>query len=495
MRDKTEIRPAILVGTTSDDLADSLTRALASFAVERVTTPSELWRAVKRETYDLVVIDSTLGAKIAGVLRRRLAVKERPPEVLELASRPTPNGGGQIAYNEDLARTIAEIFAKINRRKAMERTGLIGRSNALIRISEIVLQVAPTPVTVLIEGESGTGKELIARAIHGNSARADGRFVVLNCGALAEGVLESELFGHEKGAFTGAGAQRKGMFELAGGGTLFLDEVGELPLATQVKLLRVLEEREFMRVGGTVSLQTDARVVAATNRSLARDVERGRFRQDLYFRLCVVRIGIPPLRERPEDIEPLFWHFVRAISEDVGRPLPRVSRAAIEALEDYAWPGSVRELRNFVESVVVVRGGDEIKYEDVESYVADHARLNPRLPVPRTGTQESVGLELVLDALVALRREVSELRKDLNLARWAGPLHEIEVAHEVGQPGAIQSGKQLRPVASMEEVEREMIENALREARGNRRKAAAMLGIGERTLYRKIQKYELQEVR
>jgi DNA-binding NtrC family response regulator len=312
---------------------------------------------------------------------------------------------------------------------------------------------------------------------------------------LAEGVLESELFGHEKGAFTGAASRRKGLFELAIGGTIFLDEVGELPLGTQVKLLRVLEEREFMRVGGTETLQTDARVVTATNRSLARDVEEGRFRQDLYFRLCVVRIDVPPLRERIEDIEPLFWHFLRQISDEVGKVPPQVSGQAVEKLGDHSWPGNVRELRNFVESVVIMRSGDDIRLEDVEAYVADRSRLNPRLPVLSGRIGEQASLELILDALVALKQEVGDLRRDLNLQQWTGPVHEIEVAHEIGQSPFSQKGKLDRQATSIEEMERDTIERALRKADGNRRKAAGLLGIGERTLYRKIQKYGLQDVR
>jgi DNA-binding NtrC family response regulator len=490
----TTTTPRILIGTEDEALASRLIGAVGNYYVDRVSSPKELWLSVRGEIYDVVIVDKRLGSNAARVLRRRLAVRERPPEVLELSGTRAEAVAADATLDEEETQLVAEVYAKVHRRRAFERTGLIGRSDALYRIAQLILQAAPTPVTVLIEGESGTGKEVVARAIHDNSKRAAGPFVVLSCGALAEGVLESELFGHEKGAFTGATSRRKGLFELAMGGTIFLDEVGELPLGTQVKLLRVLEEREFMRVGGTETLQTDARVVTATNRSLARDVEEGRFRQDLYFRLCVVRVDVPPLRERPEDIEPLFWHFVRQISEEVGRAAPQVSGPAVDKLGDHSWPGNVRELRNFVESVVVMRSGDEIRLEDVEAYVADRSRLNPRLPVLSDRFGERASLELVLDALVALKREVAELRQDLNLQRWTGPVHEIEVAHEVGQTPFPQWNKKERQATSIEEMERDTIERALREANGNRRKAAALLGIGERTLYRKIQKYGLQDV-
>jgi DNA-binding NtrC family response regulator len=421
-------------------------------------------------------------------------LREWPPEVLHIGEGVPPDA---LSLADDDERLAAEVFARVHRRRILQRTSLIGHSAALLHVAELILQAAPTTVTVLIEGESGTGKELVARAVHRNSKRADGPFVVVNCAALAEGVLESELFGHERGAFTGAATRRQGMFELAHGGTVFLDEIGEMTASTQVKLLRVLEEREFMRVGGSSLVRSDARVVAATNRNLASEVDAGRFRQDLFFRICVVRIELAPLRDRTEDIEPLFWHFIRQISRDVGRDPPVASRLAVEQLEVYSWPGNVRELRNLVERLVVMRGSDEIRAEDVQLYLATRGGANPRLPV--VGRRGELPLDVILDALLALRREVADLRRDIQRRGFVGtsaqPLSvsEIEDAHEIPMPQTREEPSRTLP--SMEEVERQTIENALREAGGNRRRAARLLGIGERTLYRKVRRFKLQEVR
>ncbi|MCU0612032.1 MAG: sigma-54 dependent transcriptional regulator [Candidatus Eisenbacteria bacterium] len=486
--------PIIVVASDDDDLAERLVRALRSFSVERAASPSDLWLRV-RDPADLIILDARLAPNAETVLRRRLAMRERPPEILTIAG---DDAAGGLSLDADDERFAAEVFARVHRRRILERTGLIGHSTSLLRIAELILQAAPTPVTVLIEGESGTGKELVARAVHRNSKRAEGPFVVVNCAALAEGVLESELFGHERGSFTGAAARRQGMFELAHGGTVFLDEIGEMTAATQVKLLRVLEEKEFMRVGGSSLVRSDARVVAATNRNLAHEVDAGRFRQDLYFRICVVRIELPPLRDRIEDIEPLFWHFVRQISGEIGRDPPVVSRLAVEQLESYAWPGNVRELRNFVERLVVMGSPTEIRTEDVQEYLAAKGVFNPRLPV--VGRRGELPLDVILDALLALRREVADLRRDLERRGLVGqtarsvPVSVIEDAHEL----PLASSHNMRPervIPSMEQVERETIEHTLREAGGNRRQAARLLGIGERTLYRKIQRFNLQEVR
>ncbi len=486
--------PVVVVVATADDaLAARVERALRPFSVERVPTATDLWARL-RAPVDVVILDTRLASNAEAVLRRRVSLQERPPEVVVVGDA----GEGSLPLAGDDERFAAEVFALARRRRILERTGLVGRSKAVLRVAELILQAAPTPVTVLIEGESGTGKELVARALHRTSRRADGPFVVVNCAALPEGVLESELFGHERGAFTGAATRRQGMFELANGGTVFLDEIGELSASTQVKLLRVLEEREFMRVGGSTVVRSDARVVAATNRDLAREVEAGRFRQDLYFRICVVRIELPPLRERVEDIEPLMWHFLRQISKEVGRDPPAVSRLAIEQLESYAWPGNVRELRNLVEWLVVMRGSQEIRAEDVREYLETRAGPNPRLPV--VGRRTDVPWEVILDALVALRREVAELRMDLRRRGFVAPpaqtlpVSEIEDVHEVPEVPA-ESSPGPRPVPSMEQVERETILNALKEAGGNRRRAARLLGIGERTLYRKIRRFNLEEVR
>ncbi|MBN1426285.1 sigma-54-dependent Fis family transcriptional regulator [Candidatus Fermentibacteria bacterium] len=487
--------PLILIGSADDAAAAKLTRALRSFSVQRAANATELWLRMK-DPIDLVIIDTRLAPNVAAVLKRRIALQDRPPEVVQMGD-VAPDAPDSLSLGDDDEHLLAEVFARVHRRRILEQTGLIGRSTSLSRIAEIILQAAPTPVTVLIEGESGTGKELVARAVHLNSRRSEGPFVVVNCAALAEGVLESELFGHERGAFTGAAARRQGMFELAHGGTVFLDEIGELAASTQVKLLRVLEEREFMRVGGSSIVRSDARVVAATNRNLAHEVAAGRFRQDLFFRICVVRIDLPPLRERIEDIEPLFWHFLRQACADIGRDPPVVSRAAVERLESYSWPGNVRELRNLVERLLVMGGSDEVRAEDVEEFLAARGARNLRLPV--VGRRGEVPVDLILDALLALRLDLADLRRDLARRGLLGqstqpvPVSDIEEAHEVVQTSHEGSGS--RPAHSMEEAERETIECALRESGGNRRRAAEILGIGERTLYRKIRQFGLQEIR
>jgi two-component system NtrC family response regulator len=241
---------------------------------------------------------------------------------------------------------------------------IIGESRAMKEVFELVEKVAATKATTLITGESGTGKELVARAIHARSPRAGESFIAVNCMALTETLLESELFGHEKGSFTGASSRRKGRFELADKGTLFLDEVGEIPASVQVKLLRVLQERTFERVGGDQPITVDVRIVAATNRDLSRAVKEGIFREDLYYRLNVVRIDIPPLRERPEDLPALVAHFVGKYAQEVGRPAPEVSPEAMRRIYDHPWPGNVRELENALERAVIL-AGPEIRPSDL----------------------------------------------------------------------------------------------------------------------------------
>src|SRR5581483_9747349 len=281
----------------------------------------------------------------------------------------------------DLDEVFAGIRRILDRRRLSLETGLIGESEAIREVMVKIEQMAPVSSTVLIEGESGTGKELVARAIHRLSPRRGKPFIAVNIGALPETLLESELFGHEKGAFTGAAERRLGRFELAHGGTLFLDEIGEAPLSTQVKLLRVLEQREVMRVGGSQPFRVDVRVVAATNRPLREHVEAGEFRTDLYYRLNVLTIYLPPLRERREDIPLLVRRFIQEFSAQHDRPFRGISADAMQILSDYSWPGNVRELRNLIESMVVLAPGREITAEDIPRPLRDGgaARL---LPVP-----------------------------------------------------------------------------------------------------------------
>ncbi|MBX9855288.1 MAG: sigma-54 dependent transcriptional regulator, partial [Gemmatimonadaceae bacterium] len=448
---------------------------------------------------------------------------------------------------------VDSIRRRIERRQLAELTGLVGESAAIREVLVKVEQIAPVTSTVLIEGESGTGKELVARAVHRLSPRRGKPFIAVNVGALPETLLESELFGHEKGAFTGAAERRLGRFELADTGTLFLDEIGEIPQSTQVKLLRVLEEREVTRVGGGQSIPVDVRVVAATNRPLREHVEEGQFRADLFYRLNVLSVYLPPLRERREDIPLLVRRFVSEFSSLHDRAFNGISADALALLVEYHWPGNVRELRNLVESMVVLAHGREIVADDIPRAIRDGGgrRL---LPVPVgpmvQGAERAQGreLEFIVRSLVELKLQVEELRRRMDVEQrpplgWVGEVHPLGMPpvgvppgglHPVGnghvaaplggdvtlgpvvsagglrggdfrggefrggEPYGIEPRDQappatvitLGPGMTMAEIERVAIQAALRDTGGNRRKAAELLGIGERTLYRKLREYE-----
>ena len=409
----------------------------------------------------------------------------------------------------------AAVRRLLERQRLADATGLYGVSRAVREVLVRVSPVAPVTSTVLVEGESGTGKELVARAIHSLSPRKNKPFIAVNVGALAETLLESELFGHEKGAFTGAAERRLGRFELANGGTLFLDEIGEIPPSTQVKLLRVLEEREVTRVGGTQSIPVDVRVVAATNRSLREQVEAGSFRADLYFRLNVLSMYLPPLRERRDDIAYLVRRFVREFAAAHEREFHGISAEAMQALVDYTWPGNVRELRNLIESMVVLAPGREITVDDIPRGIRDEG-VSRLLPVPigpvlRAGSQaEGRELEFIVRSLVELKLQVEELRRrmdaqprevagsalSLGSSRPEGAVVVAPVVRAI-EPAVAPGPRALvtiTPGMTMADIERAAIESALRETRGNRRKAAEMLAIGERTMYRKLKEYQLDGV-
>jgi DNA-binding NtrC family response regulator len=429
-----------------------------------------------------------------------------------------------VGYVETWPKPIAldEVVDGIRRRLDRQRlallTGLVGESEAIREVLVKIEQIAPVSSTVLIEGESGTGKELVARAIHQLSPRRGKPFIAVNVGALPDTLLESELFGHEKGAFTGAAERRLGRFELADTGTLFLDEIGEVPMSTQVKLLRVLEEREVTRVGSGQAIPIDVRVVAATNRPLREHVEEGGFRADLYYRLNVLRIYLPPLRERRDDIPLLVRRFVAEFSRLHDRPFHGLSADALALLVEYPWPGNVRELRNLIESMVVLAHGREIVAEDIPRAMRDAGgrRLLPVHvgPIVREGERaQGRELEFIVRSLVELKLQVEELRRRMDTTvapvsnGWVGevraqsgsgasglveiavPSHAIrgiEPREQAAAPTVITLG----PGVTMAEIERTAIESALRDANGNRRKAAEVLGIGERTLYRKLREYE-----
>ena len=388
---------------------------------------------------------------------------------------------------------------------------MIGQSDAINEVLLKIEQIAPVSSTVIIEGESGTGKELVAQAIHKLSPRRGKPFIAVNAGALPETLIESELFGHEKGAFTGAAERRIGRFELADEGTLFLDEIGEIPPSTQVKLLRVLEERKLTRVGGTTQIPINVRVVAATNRPLRESMEEGRFRADLYYRLNVLGIYLLPLRERTQDIPLLVRRFIKEFAAQHDRQFQGISAEAMEILMSYPWPGNVRELRNLVESMVVLAPGREIGPEDIPRAIREggSARFLPVHvgPVVRGAIgAEGRELEFLVRSMLELRLQVEELRRRLDTERdhqevWVANAREVQPAALAPVAGssaiAIEAPNQppppatiqLAPGMTMAQIERAAIEAALRETRGNRRRAAEILDIGERTLYRKLRDY------
>jgi DNA-binding NtrC family response regulator len=417
------------------------------------------------------------------------------------------SGYVEIFSKPIVVEEVANVVRQILRRQELSRlTGLIGDSESIRQVLVQVDQIAPVSSTVLIEGESGTGKELVARAIHRLSPRRSKPFIAVNVGALPETLLESELFGHEKGSFTGAAERRLGRFELANTGTIFLDEIGEVPPSTQVKLLRVLEERVVTRVGGVQEINVDVRVVAATNTALKEGVELGTFRADLFYRLNVLRIYLPPLRARRDDIPLLVRRFVRDLSREHDRPFHGISADAMQPLVDYPWPGNVRELRNLIESMVVLSPGREIGPDDIPPQIREGGatRFLPVHVGPVTRERDGAAgreLEFILRSLVELKLQMEELRRRVDdytaaSATWLGELRG-------GAPYPALSGieprdqappanvAEIRAGMSLADVERAAIEVALRETRGNRRKAAEMLQIGERTLYRKLREYQM----
>ena len=540
----------VLISLTDVEPAVRLNAQLEREGVETaVVSPLDDVRgAIKREKPDVIVmtgglVDPQNVALVREMLWEGVAVVGLADvRDAEIDERLHAIGFAEVYTKPIAADEVGDSIRRLLDRQQLSKvTGLIGQSESIREVLVKVEQMAPVSSTVLIEGESGTGKELVARAIHRLSPRRAKPFIAVNVGALPETLLESELFGHEKGAFTGAAERRIGRFELAHTGTLFLDEIGDIPSATQVKLLRVLEEREVTRVGGTGSITVDVRVVAATNNPLRESVEAGRFRSDLYYRLNVLNIYLPPLRDRKEDIPILVRRFITELSREHDRPFKGISPEALEILIEYAWPGNVRELRNLVESMVVLAPGREIGPSDIPRQIREGgaARFLPVHVGPvmreRAGT-EGRELEFIVRSLVELKLQVEELRRQLNEERAAreqltraasgafgSPIDVMEGtlggavsprALGAGQGGAwgtevlpgsrfggvgIEPRDQppppnvvtIRPGMTMAEIERAAIEAALRETRGNRRKAAELLGIGERTLYRKLREYQL----
>src|SRR5881392_390195 len=502
---------------TTDDLEHAVrsNAALeaAGFHTTMASTLDEARQALRRDPPpDCVVVTGGLhessAAQLLTLARDRSVstlglVEETEPDAKGLARRLGLTG--YLEKPADPAEVAATVRRLIERRKLQQRTGIIGESPAIQEVLVKIEQMAPVTSTVLIEGESGTGKELVARAIHNLSPRRAKPFIAVNCAAIPETLLESELFGHEKGAFTGAAERRLGRFELAEGGTIFLDEVGEMPAATQVKLLRVLEDRTFFRVGGTQAIKVDVRVIAATNKSLKEEVALGRFRDDLFYRLNVLHIYLPPLRERRTDIPLLVRRFIAEFAKQHDRAFRGITPEALQILVDAEWPGNIRQLGNLIESMVVLAPEGEIRASDIPKDIREHGSILPmRLVGPGrdmgggggggAGAQE---LEFIFRSLVELKLQVEELRR--RLEERSPRVEVIEVGPGSGvsavSPGVAEAAREAdvvyRPGMTMADVERAAIEAALRDTQGNRRKAAEVLGIGERTLYRKLKAYAL----
>jgi DNA-binding NtrC family response regulator len=392
-------------------------------------------------------------------------------------------------------RIVVERLLRL--REVRRRSGIVGRSRAVSQMISLIAHAAPLDVNILIQGESGTGKELVARAIHAHSPRVSGPFLSLNCGAMSEGVLESELFGHARGAFTGAVSSHDGVFKRADGGTLFLDEVAEMPLGMQTRFLRALETGEFTPVGGTGVEHSDIRLVAATNQDLAQAVEAGRFRQDLYYRLHVIVIRTPPLRERREDIPVLAATFLEQENRRYGLSVRGIARPALQLLQAHSWPGNVRELRNVISAMVALKQTGMIETEDLPPEIREAEGLSSagRLPVAVAARgREDLERELLITTLLELREDVKEIKAALVRGGTAGEVRPIPYASDVVETFSGEAG--YSPMSGgeggdLQAAERALIEAALRSTGGRRRQAAERLGISERTLYRKIKRYGL----
>ncbi len=451
-------RPTILIVDDDRPQREGLQRALAGrYEVLTADDAAKAYGILESQPVDVLLTDLRMpGDDGMKLLRRARSLSNPPVSIMMTAYGSIDNAveamkAGAYHYvtkpvNLDELELVIERALKsrrieaenINLHEQLDRRfgleNLVGESPAMLQVFDVIQQVAPTRATVLITGETGTGKELVAHAIHNLSPRKNGPFVAVHAAALSSTLLESELFGHEKGAFTGAVERRIGRFEAADGGTLFLDEVSEIDPAMQVKLLRVLEERAFERVGGTKTIQVDVRLVAATNKDLKKLVSEGKFRDDLFYRLSVVTVNLPPLRERRQDVPLLVQAFIRQCSAENGKPIRDITAEAVNTLMAYDWPGNVRELRNTIEQMVVLSRGERLTLRDVPAAIRGGADLT-KISVVRPGTTMTV-----------------------------------------------------------EEAERQLIVQALKETDGNRTRAAQRIGMSRRTLHRKLKKYGLESL-
>lgn len=415
----------------------------------------------------------------------------------------------------------------MNLQQLKQRFGVIGNAPALNRALEVALQVASTEISVLVTGESGTGKEIIPQIIHQMSARKHGEYIAVNCGAIPEGTIDSELFGHEKGSFTGASGERKGYFEVANGGTIFLDEVAELPMQTQVRLLRVLETGEFMRVGSSKVIKTNVRVVAATNENMYQAIHKGKFREDLLYRLSTVPIQLPALRERKGDISLLFRKFANDFGDKYRMPSLRLTDEATQLLENYSWPGNIRQLKNITEQISVIETERLLDAEKLLIYLPEEREHLPAV----MNSQQSDNFserELMYKFLFDMKNDLNELKKMVyEMANNGGeismnkeqvalfnkmhtnvstpdehhllqtPAKKVVPAKNFGPEEYVQDEndfeehEEWEESLSLENREKELIKKALDKHKGKRKYAAQELGISERTLYRKIKEYEI----
>lgn len=393
--------------------------------------------------------------------------------------------------------------------RLQKQSGILGTSLGIRQVLEMIMQISPVDISVLVTGESGTGKELVAKAIHKFSKRKNEEIVVVNCGAIPEGIIESELFGHKKGSFTGAGSDRKGYFEQADKGTIFLDEIGEAPLETQVKLLRVLESGEFMRVGEAKTRKTDVRVIAATNKSLSELVKNGDFREDLYFRLKTVMVQLPPLRERVEDINAFIERFALEFTRANDIRYRGFMPDAVRMMKQYAWPGNVRELKHFVEKVLVLEKGERITVDVIErelnNVIPDQASNNPALPILVSKASDKAEIDLILRQLFMLKQDTELIQKLIVGGANVAPTTSLSEIKPIDQNLKIpqksmeiveHSYKFIRDDAIgdmlIKDLEEEAIKRTLKFFNNNRRKTAKSLGMSERTLYRKIEEFGIE---
>lgn len=412
----------------------------------------------------------------------------------------------------------------LNIQQIKQRFGIIGNAPQLNRALEVAMQVAPTDISVLVTGESGTGKEIIPQVIHQLSSRKHAEYIAVNCGAIPEGTIDSELFGHEKGAFTGATGSRQGYFEVADGGTIFLDEVAELPMQTQVRLLRVLETGEFIRVGSSKVMKTNVRVVAATNENMQRAIQSGKFREDLLYRLSTVPITLPALRQRQDDIYLLFRKFASDFADKYRMPAVRLTPDAIVLLNEYPWPGNIRQLKNLVEQLSVIEQSREIDGQTLNNYLPNQSDQLPSvIGASDTKIDER---ELMYKFLFDMKNDLNDLKKlvvellnqndeihlstdqravvnrmygDVNIGEHRmlpptpiKPTENQPIYTVQDETEDIEIQEDVEESLSLEDREKELIQKALDKHRGRRKNAAEELGISERTLYRKIKEYDIQ---